>query len=40
MLLKLYKNEILEPMVKLWLLKGQDFVLKKDSNSGHGKAHN
>ena len=40
MLLKMYRDQILEPVIKPWLLKGQDFVLKKDGNSGYRKVHN
>lgn len=40
MLFKMYRDQILELVVKPQLLKGQDFVLKKDGNSGYGKDHN
>lgn len=40
MSLKVYKNQILELVVKLWLLKSQDFVLKKDGHNRHRKTHN
>lgn len=40
MSLKVYRDQILKPVVKPWLLESQDFVLKEDSNSGYGKAHN
>lgn len=40
MLLKVYKNQILEFKVKLQLLKGQDFVLKKDNNNRQRKTYN
>jgi hypothetical protein len=29
-------DQILEPIVKLWLDEGQDFVLEEDGDSGHG----
>lgn len=38
MLLKAYKNQSLESVVKLWLIEGHDFVLEENSNSGYGKA--
>ena len=40
MSLQVHINQILEPVVKPWLLKKQDFVLKEDSDRGHGKAKN
>ena len=40
MSLKVYRDQILEPVVKPWLLEGQDFVLEEDGDSGHGKAQN
>ncbi len=40
MSLKVYINQILEPVVKPWLLKKQDFVLEEDGDSRHGKAKN
>lgn len=39
MSLKVYRDQILEPVVKP-LLEGQDFVLEEDGDSGHGKAKN
>ena len=39
-LFKVYRDQILEPVVKPWLLEGQDFVLKEDVNNGYAKAHN
>lgn len=39
-LLKVYKNQIFELVVKPWLLKCQNFVLKKDSNNGYKKTYN
>lgn len=39
-LLKMYRNQILELVVKSWLLKGQDVILKKENRSGYGKTHN
>lgn len=40
MLLDVYKNQILELVIKLWLLEGQDFLLKADDNSEYKKTHN
>lgn len=40
MLLKIYKNQILKPVVKFWLLKSWDFILKEDGNSRYKKTHN
>ena len=40
MSLQVYINQILEPVVKPWLLEKQDFVLEEDGDSGHGKAKN
>ena len=40
MLLQVYINQILEPVVKPWLLEKQDFVLKEDGDSGHAKVKN
>ena len=40
MSLKVYSNQILKPVVKPWLLKGQDFVLEEDNKSGPRKAYN
>lgn len=40
MSLKVYRNQILEPVVKPWLLKSQDFVLEEDADSRHRKAQN
>lgn len=37
-LFKIYKNQILEPVVKFCLTKSQDFILEKDDNSKHEKA--
>jgi len=31
-----YVDNILEPVVKTWLNKGDDFVLEKNNDSGHG----
>ncbi len=33
---KVYKEQILEPIVKPWLDAGQSFVLEEDGDSGHG----
>ncbi len=32
---EVYINQILEPVVKPWLVAGHDFVLEEDSDSGH-----
>ena len=40
MSLQVYINQILEPVVKPWLLEKQNFVLEEDGDSGHGKAKN
>lgn len=40
MLFKGYKNKFIELVVKLQLLEGQDFVLKKNKYSEYTKAHN
>lgn len=40
MQLKVYKNQILEPMVESWLLKIWDFLLKENDNSRYGKTYN
>lgn len=40
MLLEVYIYQILELMIKLWLKKKQNFMLKEDSNSGYNKAKN
>jgi len=34
--LQIYRDCILEPVVKSWLLEGHDFVLEEDNDSGHG----
>lgn len=39
-LLNVYRNKILELIVKSWVLEFQNFVLKKDGNNRHKKAHN
>ena len=40
MSLQVYINQILELVVKPWLLEKQDFVLEEDGDRGHGKAKN
>lgn len=40
MSLKVYRDQILEPVGKPWLFEGKDFVLEEDSDSGDGKAQN
>jgi hypothetical protein len=37
MSLQVYRDQILEPIVKPWLKRGDDFVLKEDNDSGHGR---
>lgn len=36
MSLQVYRDQILEPIVKPWLERGEDFVLEEDNDSGHG----
>lgn len=36
MSLKIYRDEILEKVVNPWLLRGDQFVLEEDGDSGHG----
>lgn len=36
-MLKVYRDQILEPMAKPWLLKSQNFILEKNSDSRHKK---
>jgi hypothetical protein len=36
MSLQVYRDQILEPLVKPWLEQGHDFVLEEDNDSGHG----
>ncbi len=36
MSLKVYRDEILEPVVGSWLREGHQFVLEEDGDSGHG----
>lgn len=33
---QVYINSILEPVVKAWIMAGEDFVLQEDGDSGHG----
>jgi len=33
--LQVYKNQILKPIVKPWLERGDDFVLEENNDSGH-----
>lgn len=40
MSLQVYIDQILEPVVKPWLLEKQDFVLEEHGDSGYGKAKN
>lgn len=40
MLLQIYINQILKPMVKPWLIEIQDFVLEEDNDSEYGKLKN
>ncbi len=37
---EVYINQILEPIVKLWIQSGQDFVLEEDGDSDHGPGAN
>jgi hypothetical protein len=34
--LNVYRNQILEPIIKLWLERGDSFILEKDNDSGYG----
>ncbi|KAK4198064.1 hypothetical protein QBC40DRAFT_179567 [Triangularia verruculosa] len=36
MSLKVYRDQILEPVVGQWLREGHSFVLEEDNDSGHG----
>ena len=36
MTLQVYRDSILEPIVKPWIATGQNFVLEEDGDSGHG----
>ena len=36
MSLQVYRDQILEPIVKRWLQRGDNFVLEEDNDSGHG----
>lgn len=36
MTLKCYRDDILEPIVKPWILRKDDFVLEEDGDLGHG----
>jgi hypothetical protein len=36
MSLVVYRDQTLEPIVKPWLQRGDDFVLEEDNDSGHG----
>ncbi|KAF1934605.1 hypothetical protein EJ02DRAFT_471768 [Clathrospora elynae] len=36
MSLEVYRDQILEPIVKPWLVQGDDFILEEDNDSGHG----
>lgn len=38
MLFQVYINQILESMVKPWILQGYDFTLKEDVDSEYNKA--
>lgn len=38
---QVYIDQILEPIVKPWLMAGHDFALEEDGDSGHGPSkHN
>ena len=34
---EVYVNQILEPVIKPWIERGDDFILEEDGDSGHGK---
>jgi hypothetical protein len=36
MSLQIYRDEILEGVVKLWLDASEEFILEEDGDSGHG----
>ena len=38
--LQVYRDCILEPVVKSWLQVGYDFILEEDNDSGHGTGQN
>ena len=38
MSLLVYVNQILELVVKPWILQDHDFALEEDGDNGHGKA--
>lgn len=40
MSLQVYLNQILELIIKPWILKGHDFALEEDRDNGHDKAKN
>ncbi len=35
-----YRDQILKPIVKPWIQRGEDFVLEEDGDSGHGTSKN
>lgn len=37
---QVYIDQILEPIVKPWLMAGHDFALEEDGDSGHGPGKN
>ncbi|KAF1945309.1 hypothetical protein EJ02DRAFT_476471 [Clathrospora elynae] len=37
MSLEVYRDQILEPIAKPWLERGDNFVLEEDNDSGHGR---
>ena len=37
---RVYIDQILKPVVKPWLDRGDDFCLKEDGDSGHGTSKN
>lgn len=38
--MKTYRDQILDPIVKPWLDRGDDFILQEDGTIGHGKQNN
>jgi len=40
MSLQIYRDEILEKVVRPWLDAGEQFVLEEDGDSGHGTGRN
>ena len=40
MTLQDYRDQILDPIIKLWIQRGDDFALEEDGDSGHGTGKN